>query len=143
MSFAAVNYPAIIAAAVAGWLIGGMYYGALGKPWVAALGTTMEEFKARQAAMKGSAHAWLPFVLSFVADLIMAFVLAGLIGHIGVMTPRAGIITGVLVWLGFVVTTLTTNYAFGGRKYMLTVIDCGHWLAVLVAMGALLGAWAA
>jgi hypothetical protein len=45
------------------------------------------------------------------------------------------------VWLGFIATTLTTNYAFSGHKYRLTAIDGGHWLVVLIVMGAILGGW--
>jgi hypothetical protein len=40
-----------------------------------------------------------------------------------------------------VATTLSVNYAFGGRKHMLTVIDGAHWLGVLAIMGAVIGAF--
>ena len=55
--------------------------------------------------------------------------------------PRiaTGIISGVLVWFGFVITTITVNNAFQKRSPMLTVIDGGHWLAVLVVQGLILG----
>ena len=35
---------------------------------------------------------------------------------------------------------MTVNNAFTGRKAMLTVIDGGHWLAVLLVQGAIIGA---
>src|ERR1044072_5155106 len=57
MTFAGINYLAILIAAVAGWLTGALYYGVLGKQWVAAQGRTMEEFKARQAEMIGKLAA--------------------------------------------------------------------------------------
>jgi hypothetical protein len=101
----------------------------------------MEDFKARNTAVKGTIHAWLPFLLSFVAELIMAYVLYGLLRHIGVMTLRAGLISGAFIWFGFVMTTMLVNNAFSGRKYALTLIDGGHWLIVFLAMGAILGAW--
>ena len=34
MSFAGVNYYAIVVAAIVAWLFGGAYYTALGKPWM-------------------------------------------------------------------------------------------------------------
>ena len=68
MTFAGINYLAILIAAVAGWLAGAVYYMALGKQWVAAQGSTMEAFKARQAALKGTSAAWLPFALAFLAE---------------------------------------------------------------------------
>ena len=91
--------------------------------------------------MKGDPKAYLPFVLAFVANLAMAWVLAGLIGHLGQVTIRSGVISGAFVWLGFVVTTIAVNYAFGGRTWRLFAIDAGHWLAVLVVQGAIIGAF--
>jgi hypothetical protein len=38
------------------------------------------------------------------------------------------IISGVVCWFGFVLTTVATNNAYPGRKTMPTVIDAGHWL---------------
>src|SRR5262249_6234175 len=108
---------------------------------VVALGTTMEEFKQKQAALKGSPRAFVPFVLAFVADLVMAWILAGVLGHLGPgqVTVRNGVISAAFLWFGFILTTMAVNNAFAGRKYTLTAIDAGHWLAVLVAMGAIIG----
>jgi hypothetical protein len=142
MTFAGVNYLAILIAAVAGWVVGAAWYGALAKPWVAALGRSMKDFKKEQAKKTGKPAAYIPFVLAFVANLIMAWVLAGLISHLGAgaFTIRNGVISAAFCWLGFVATTMTVNNAFGGRKPMLTLIDSGHWLAALIVMGAILGA---
>jgi len=60
-------------------------------------------------------------------------------GHLGPVTVRSGIISGALIWLGFVITTIAVNNAFQRRKPMLTVIDGGHWLLALVVQGAVLG----
>ena len=38
-----MNYLAIVIAAVAAWLFGAGWYMALGKPWMAALGTTPDQ----------------------------------------------------------------------------------------------------
>jgi len=69
--------------------------------------------------------------------------LSGLMGHLGAqlgpLTVRSGIISGALVWLGFVITTIAVNNAFQRRKAMLTVIDGGHWLLALIVQGAVLG----
>lgn len=142
MAFAGMNYLAILAAGVAAWITGALWYGVLGKHWVAALGKTMEAFKREQAEKIGKPTAMLPFLLAFLANLIMAWVLAGVIAHLGPgqVTIRNGIISAAFVWLGFVVTTIAVNNAFGGRKVMLTVIDSGHWLAALIVAGAVIGA---
>jgi hypothetical protein len=73
----------------------------------------------------------------------MAYVLAGVIGHLGAerVTLMNGIVSGALVWLGFVLTTLTVNHRYGMQTWSLTVIDGGHWLGVLVIQGAIIGWW--
>ena len=139
MAFAGINYLAVVIAAVAGWLAGAAYYGVLATPWVVAQGKTMEAFRAEQAARKGTVHAWLPFVLAFFAELAIAYVLAGMVGHLGVVTIRSAVISGLFVWGGFMVTTMLVNNAFAGARYLLTVINAGHWLAVIVVMGIVIG----
>jgi hypothetical protein len=133
-----VNWYAVLLAAVAAWLFGAVYYGLLAKRWVAAQGKTMDAFKAEMAARSVVAQR-APFVLSFVAELVMAGVLSGVMFHIGPFTPRSGLITGALCWLGFVLTTLSVNYGYGGRSPRLTAIDAGHWLGVMLIMGAIIG----
>lgn len=133
MSFAP-NWNVLIAA-VAGWIAGAIWYGIFGKAWLKALGRTKEEITAKQRAP----GFYIPFVIAFAANLVMAWVLCGLMQHIGPLSARSGLISGGFVWLGFVVTTIATNYAFGGRRLMLTVIDAGHWLVVLLVIGAIIG----
>ena len=139
MQFAGINHLAIFIAAVVAWLSGAAYYTALGKLWVAAQGKTVEQFHAEQAPKKGTPAAWLPFALAFLANLAMAWVLAGMVGHLGAVTIRSAVISGLFVWAGFVVTTMLVNNAFAGRRYMLTLIDAGHWLLVVVLMGIVIG----
>jgi Protein of unknown function (DUF1761) len=135
MAFAGVNYLAIALAAAAAFVFGGVWYGILSKPWMAAVGKTEQDIKA-----SGTPMAVL-FVVTFVAQLVMAWALAGIIGHLGVgqVTLRNGLITGALAWLGFVATTLVVNHGFQGAKPALTVIDGGHWLGVLLIQGAIIG----
>jgi hypothetical protein len=139
MTFAGVSYLAILVAAVAAWVFGAVWYMALSKPWIAAQGWRSKDDMPK---MKGMAAA-APFILSFIGELIMAWVLAGLLAHLGPdqVTVRNGIISGAFVWLGFVVTTTVTNYAYPGRSVALMAIDSGHWLGVLVIMGAAIGAF--
>jgi hypothetical protein len=139
MTFAGINYLAVIVAGVAGWLAGAAWYGVLAKPWVAAQGKTIAQHKAEQAALKGTPHAWLPFALAFVAELVMAYVLAGMVGHLGAVTIRSAVISGLFVWAGFMITTMLVNNAFAGRRYVLTLIDAGHWLLVVIVMGVVIG----
>jgi hypothetical protein len=138
MQFAGINHLAIFIAAVIGWLGGAVWYTVLARQWVAAQGLTVEQHKAILAAKTGVAK-FAPFILAFVADFVMAWVLAGMVGHLGAVTIRSAVISGLFAWAGFIATTISVNYAFGGRKVMLTVIDAGHWLLVVVLMGVVIG----
>jgi hypothetical protein len=139
MTFAGVNYLAVLVAAVAAWLAGAVWYMALGKTWMAALGTAPEKMQA----MRFEPGAFLPFIYAFLADLVMAWALAGLVGHLGPgqVTIKNGIISGAFSWLGFVMTSMLVNNSFGRRDRRLLLIDGGHWLVVLVLIGAVIGAF--
>ena len=67
MAFAGINYLAALIAAVAGFAFGAAYYIGLSKQWLAAVGKTKEEVSAKRSPV--------PFIVSIVALLIMAFVL--------------------------------------------------------------------
>ncbi len=134
MTFAGMNYLAIVIAAVAGFAFGAAYYMSLSKQWLAAVGKTKEDIAGKRSVA--------PFIVSIVALLVMAWVLAGTLGHLGAgqATLKNGIISALFLWVGFVATTVAVNNAFGGRKPMLSVIDGIHWLGVLVIQGAIIGA---
>ena len=138
MAFVTVNWLSIVAAAVAAWLFGGIYYSATSKFWLAAQGKTMEQCQAEQAAKSGVAKV-APFIVVFIAEIIIAWALYGLLVHMNAFTLRGGVISAVLCWFGFVVTTLTSNYAFHGRRTMLSVIDSVAWLGAFVIIGAIVG----
>lgn len=141
MTFGGMNYLAILVAAILGWLAGAAWYMILAKPWMAAHGwKSRDDMPGRTGAA-----SYAPFVLSFVAELVMAWVLAGSIGHLGPgqATLGNGMISGAILWFGFVATTVAVNNAFAGKRPSLTFIDAGHWLVVLVLMGAVIGAFGA
>jgi Protein of unknown function (DUF1761) len=131
----AVNYVAVVVAAVVGWLIGMAWYMALGRRWAAANNITIDAEKSRRPPIG-------LLVTSFVALLVMAWVLSGILFHLGPgkLTVRNGMISGAWIWLGFVITTMVVNNGFAGRRPVLLAIDGGHWLVVLLAIGAILGA---
>lgn len=133
-----VNYLSVVLAAVAAWLFGAVYYTALSKPWMTAQGKTVEQCKAEMEGKSGL-QKFGPFILAFIGTLLMAFVLFGILTHSGLWSVRAGMISGAFCWFGFVLTTLTVNNAFGGRRPMLTVIDGIHWLGCLLIVGAIVG----
>jgi hypothetical protein len=137
MTFAGINYWAVLVAGALGFGLGGVWYRLLAEPWKAAHNFTTEQIRAHHG--KGAAPT--PLIIAFVADLIMAWMLAGLMGHLGAITVKNGLIAAFFVWFGFVITTLAVNNTFGMRSPKLILIDGGHWLAALLLMGAVIGAW--
>jgi Protein of unknown function (DUF1761) len=123
MAFGGMNYVAIIVAAIAGFAL-----------------VTLWSRSAMKAGMS-AAH----FVTGAIAALVMSFVLAGLIGHLGVgqVTLRNGIVSALFVWTGFVATTLAVNHGRYGLGWRATLADGGQWLAALVMMGAIIGGFGA
>ena len=140
MAFGGLSYFAVVVAAVASFVFGALWYGLLGSRWMEALGKTKDELMG-----PGGKPPIAPMIKSLVAELVMAWVLAGLLGHLGPgrVTPMNGLISGAFVWLGFVATTLVVNHGYQRSKTALTVIDGAHWLGVLLIQGFVIGLFGA
>ena len=134
MQFAGMNYLAVVAAAAGGFFFGFIYYMSLAKLWMEATGKSEEDLKAGGMAK--------PMIITAVCQLIMAFMLGGILGHLGaeMINVKGGLITAAFVWFGFSVTAVTVNYAWQRAKMSLALIDGVHWLGVLLIQGAILGA---
>jgi hypothetical protein len=137
MSLGSLNYFAIMAAAIASFVFGGVWYSLLQRQWLEAVGMPPERIKERGGVGL--------YILAFVAQLVMAWMLAGILLHLSRAglppTIWNGIVSGAFIWLGFVITTMVVNYAFHGARHALTLIDGGHWLGTLLIQGAILGWW--
>lgn len=131
MVFAGINYVAVVIAALAAFGTGMVWYMTLSRFWLVAIGKTKEDLP----------QSGRPFIVSIVALLVMAWMLAGLVGHLGAVTVWNGVVSGFFVWTGFVLTTMAVNHAFTGARALLTLIDGGYWLAALLVQGAIIGAF--
>lgn len=138
MIIGGINFIAVFIAAVVAFGFGAFWYTLLADPWMKAVGWSEEKIAYHRAH---GPETRAPFAISFIAELVMAAVLAVMIGRLGPVTIWQGIVTGFLLWLGFVVTSMAVNHAFGGAQPMLTVLDGLHWLGVLVLQGTTIGAF--
>src|ERR1700691_4619138 len=100
MAFAGIDHLAVLVAAVIAWLASAAWYMSLGKVYTAALGKTPEQM----AADRKKPGAFLPFVYAFVANIVIAWMLAGLLGHLGPgqATPQNGIISAAVLWVSLI-----------------------------------------
>src|SRR5258707_15361193 len=90
MTFAGMNYWAVVMAAVAAWMLGALWDSVLAKPWIAPPGVGNAGMQENMSPPR----AFLPFVIAFVAALVMAWGLAGIMGHLGPVPIQNGGISG-------------------------------------------------
>jgi hypothetical protein len=136
MDFSSINYLSVGIATLAAYVVGAIYYMALGKLWVKAAQIDPSTMKMRYS----------PFVISFVAEFVLAMVLYIVLDDItfaGTFSEdfdlKSGLAWSVILWLGFVAVPLTVNHRYQGSRWALTVLDGIHWLLVLLVMGAVIG----
>jgi len=128
------NYAAVFVAAVAYWLLGAVWYGVLfSKPWMALENISMEQAK--------SMNPVLPYVITFVLNLLIAYALAQICIWRNANTIGRGASVGVLLWIGFIGPITYTTYMYEMRPKELFAINQFYPLAGMVLMGAILGAW--
>ena len=128
------NYPAVVVAAVVYWIMGALWFGVLfAKPWMA-----LERMTEEQAR---SANPVLPYVISFLLNVLIAYVLAQLCLWRNATTAARGAALGTLLWIGFVGPITYTTYMYELRPWQLFAINQFYPLAGLCVMGAILGAW--
>ena len=128
------NYLAVVVAAIAYFILGGLWYGVLfNKAWMALEQMTIEQ-------TKGANHA-IPYIVSFLLELLIAYSLAQLCIWRNANTASRGSSVGVLVWIGFVGPIALMTYMFEMRPRALYAINEFYPLAGLILMGAILGGW--
>jgi len=128
------NYAAVVVAAIAYWVLGALWYGLLfAKPWMA-----LEHMTVEQAQ---SVSPVIPYIVSFLLELLIAFSLAQLCIWRNANTAGRGASVGVLLWIGFVGPISFMNYMFEMRPKELFAINEFYPLAGLILMGTILGAW--
>lgn len=128
----AVNWLAVIAAAISMFVIGGVWYSALfQKAWMAANGFTDDDMK------RGSPP--VIFGVAFVLSLLMASNLAFLVAGV----PDLGAIIGysVAAGLGFAAFGLSLVAMFERRPLSYHLINGGYVTVAFAVMGLILGVW--
>jgi Protein of unknown function (DUF1761) len=130
------NYWAVLVSAAAYWVLGGLWYDLLfSKQWMA-----LEKMSAEQASSANPVWIW-PFILTFLLNLLIAFVLAQICIWRNANTAARGAAVGVFLWIGIVGPIVYTTYMYEMRPKQLFAINEFYSLVGLCMMGAILGAW--
>jgi len=128
-----VNYLAVIAAAVATFLLGGLWYSPalFGKAWQREAGISEEQMK--------DANMVKIFGLTFVLSLIAAWVFALFLGP---RPPMAlGLGAGFSAGLCWVAASFGINYLFERRSLKLWLINGGYHTLQFTIVGLILALW--
>ena len=132
-----LNYLAIIVGIIINQALGAAWYSALGKPWMAGVGLTMEDLET----MKGDARQWYPYVVAAVSALVFTLGLALVIQGMGAEGVVDGLILGLLAAIGFIATSYATTYSFEGRSLKIFLINIGYPVISYAIIGVLLAVW--
>ncbi|OJW67865.1 MAG: hypothetical protein BGO57_08415 [Sphingomonadales bacterium 63-6] len=123
-----INYTAVFLGALAFFAVGAAWYSLLfGKAWQKLAGLSEEQIKGANMPMI--------FGLCFVAELVISWML----GHqIARTSPPPHVI--MMFALGFagalMIPAIAINYLFQRKPLKLFLIDSGHFLVGMAAMGA-------
>lgn len=130
---ATINYWAVLVAAVASFVIGGLWYSPLlfYRPWLRAAALTEEQLR------RGNMVAI--FGTSLLLQLLAAFVLALFLG--AEVDATFGASAGFMVGAAWVATAFGVVYLFERRPLALFFINGGYNVVAYTVMGAILGAW--
>ena len=126
---------AILAAGLAGWLFGAIWYTSLSKPWQRAHGINPEDCKDQKMPM-------MPLVIAFLGAIVMAATLYHILTNLGVMGVAHGAIAGLTIGVGLLFVATVVNNQFQQRNWVATLIDGGHWSLVLMIEGVVITALA-
>lgn len=123
-----INPLAVGAAALASFVIGGVWYSFLfARAWQRVSGVTDEQLRSGAVRI---------FVGSFLLALVMAASLAAFIGSAGV---AFGTFAGAAAGLTWVAAALGVNYLFERRGIVLWLINAGYNVITFTVMGVIIG----
>lgn len=129
------RHVAVWIASIVFFVLGAIWYAIMAAPWMAAIGKTMEELGREQGASP------LPYVVGFVAILVMCYTLAWLMHRLQAATLVAGLRLGAIIAIGFIAATLALNYGFEARSITLWLINSAYIIVGLALAGAIIGGW--
>ncbi len=128
-----VNYLAIVAAGIAAFVLGGLWYSPalFGRAWQREVGLSDDALKQGNMARI--------FGVALVLSLVAAFVFALFLGPRPSMPLGLG--AGFSAGLCWVASSFGINYLFARRSFRLFAIDGGYHTLQFTLIGAILALW--
>lgn len=127
---------AIIASAVAIYALGFLIYGLVfSEMWMALKGITKESMATEYAGKE-----WR-MALSPLMPLLISFGMAKVVGWRGQKGLVAGVRTGLVVGICFLVASRMYGFVYGSEPEGLLAMDSIHMLLAALISGAVIGGW--
>lgn len=123
----------VLAAALAAYAFGAVWYTTMSKPWIKAAGIAVDA----NGKPMGSGSA-APFVVGFVAEVLVAGMMRHIFAMSGLDTLPEGIMGGFGIGAFLITPWVAMNYAFAARSYRLTALDGVNSVVGCTLMGVVL-----
>ena len=124
-----MGFLSVVAAATAAWIFGAIWYGVVGKQWMAASGLTEESVNRSKPA---------PYIVSFLCALLVAGMMRHVLVTSGVETVGKGLLTGLGLGLFIAAPWGVTNVLFAQRDRALIWMDGVYPTVGMALMGVVL-----
>ena len=130
-----MNYWAILVSGIVGMIIGFAWYspGLFGKQWM-----KLTRIKPSKKDKEGMGSKML---VAFIAELVLAFVLLGIIKWAGVITVQGALMVGFITWLGFVATMTINEILWQKKPFQLYILNNTHNLLKFLVIATILTLW--
>lgn len=132
----------VIAAALAAFAFGAVWYMSMSKAWIAAAEISVDaNGRPTPRDAQANGNSAMPFVVGLIAMLLVAGMMRHLLASSGVTSMGGGAIAGFGIGVFFITPWVAMNYAFAMRKPSLTLIDGVNSVVGCTIMGAVLNAF--
>jgi MFS family permease len=134
--FPHINWLAVLAAAVAYFMIGGLWYSKVlfGPKWASLVGLNMNDPEKNKGVVK-------LMIGSFIFMLVTCIGLALLVVRMDLFILSSGIKLGLITGICFAVTAVAITYIYESKPIALYAITCGYHLIGNIAAAVILVLW--
>jgi hypothetical protein len=134
----AINYGAVFVSAVAGMIIGAIWYSpsVFGKIWMK--GSKISSQKISKAKNKGMGKLYL---IAFLGSIVMACVLASFLAYVAATTVSDALELSLWIWAGFVLPLLLGGTLWKRESWGAYLVNVVYQLVNIVVMSIILTLW--
>jgi hypothetical protein len=128
-----INFWAVITITVIYFILGALWYSKLlfGKTWAIVNNFNIDELKAEPKMFVGAA------ISAFITTLFLAILLE----VIGTYDILIGLLTGLIVGIGFVIAIGFYDVIYEDKNIISYAVDAGYHVVALLIAGLILGLW--